>query len=181
MMPQEKTKLMTEIKENSDLVEFVKSLTKEELARIKETREFDTIKPNTPTWRVALYNDSLRQQHRLITSTIQKRLWTIDDVQNKILRLEQQLLPGSKITEELKPGVTMTEDELRTLIQHSSWLQEGEVRAIPKSLADLRSIVAHKDVAKNTIISMPDYDAFVERIEKIVKQKGFDLFEGLPG
>jgi hypothetical protein len=179
MIPEEKSKLLTEMKENSDLVEFVKSLTKEELARVKETREFDTIKPGSPTWRVALYNDSLRQQHRLITSTIKKRVWAIDDIQNKILRLEEQVKTG-KITEELKPGITMTAEEVQTLIQHSRWLQEGEVRSIPKSLAELRSIVSHKDVAKNTILSMQEFDSYVKELEETIKKKGYELFEGTP-
>lgn len=183
MMPHEdrleKTKALQEIKENSDLVQFVKSLTKEEIERIKETREFETIKPLTPTWKVALLNDTVRANIRLCKSKLAKRMMTAHDLQNNIRRLNDQL-HGPEIIEEVKPGLKMNKAELASLIQQNQWLLQGEIDAIPRTLAELRGWIAHKDVAKKVVMTVEEYDKYVDEIEAEVEREfGVKIFEEL--
>jgi len=180
MMPHEnkteKTKMLEEAKENSDLITFIKSLTKEEIQRVRDTRDYDEIKPHTPAWRVALYNDSIRSALRLKKSTIRKRILTIHDLTNNITRLKDQLESG-KITEEIKTGIRMNEREVESLIRQNSWLRDGEVEAIPRTLAEMRGLVGHKDVARNIVMSKEEFDKYVQDIEDDVKsQFGYVIF-----
>lgn len=172
----DKKKMLKDAKENEELVRFIKSLTKEEIQRIYDARAYDDIKPGTPTHKIALQCDALRRSMRKTKATIDKRVWSIGDLQNKINRLQSQLDSG-KITEELKDGITMNEHELTTEIQHYKWTKDGEFYALFNLLAELRGVVGHKDVAKNVILTLEEFDDYVKQLNERVKKFGYDLFE----
>ena len=170
-----KEQMIKDAKENSDLVEFIKSLTKEEMLRIKQIREFSDIKPNTITYNIAVLCDQLRQNVRRLKLDIGKRLWNIDDLTNAITRLNTQLLSGV-IVETMKNGVVMNENELKSLIKQHEWLRDGEFFALYPRIAELRSNVGHVDVSKRVIMELDAFDKYVEEIAEYVKKYGYDLF-----
>lgn len=166
-------------KENSEMIDFIKSLTTEEMQRIKEVREFNEIKPGTNTYKIAIMCDSLRQQMRIKKAEIQKRLWTIDSVTNNVERLKIQLMTG--ITEMVKDGLVMNKSEVESLIKHNEWLRDGEFNAMYHLLASIRSLVEHKDVSGRIIMTMPQYDKYVEEVNIYLKKYGYDLFMEFKG
>lgn len=174
-MNKPKQELLEDIKENEDLIKFVKSLTKEELKSIHDTRAFNEIKPGSWTYKVAILNDQIRSQMRLIKSKLTKHIMTIDQITNNINRLNQQLVTG-QIIESMKNGIIMNESELKSLIQQNEWIRQGEVDAIPMSLGEMRALVGHKDVARNIVMELDTYENFVEEIDKQLKEKGFNIF-----
>jgi hypothetical protein len=163
------------IKENDELLKFVHSLNKAEIERIEQIRKFDMLKPKTSRYKVALLCDPLRQQLIKAITTLEKRLFNLDDIANKIKRLQIQLA-SQRITEQIKDGITMTEDEVKTLIKHHEWLQKGEADAIRLSLADISSIVGHKDYVKKDVMTEEQFNEIVKNAEKQMKHYGFDLF-----
>lgn len=175
---QDKKQMLQAAKENSDLVEFIKSLTKEEVKWIKEQREFETIKPGTWTYKIAVVNDAIRSNIRQLKSKLNKRLWNIEDITNKIERLNEQLRTG-EIYECVKDGMTMTKEELTNFIQHHEWLRKGEVDAIPMNLAEIRALVGHKDVARQVVMTVEEFDKMVGEVYEKLKAKGYDIFSEL--
>lgn len=173
-----KQEIVKKARENEDLYNFVKSLTKEEINRVKEVREFETIEPHTPTWKIALLCDTIRKNIRKKKSDIHKRMINIQDLTDVINRLKVQLASGL-ITEEVKTGMKMNEDELKSLIQHHDWTRTGEVNDIPKMLGELRVLVGHKDVLGKVILSQEAFDQLVTDYEMDLKSKGYDLFKEL--
>lgn len=171
----DKSQMLKEAKENAELIRFVKSLTKEEMIRIKQVREYNEIKVGTPTYKIAILCDAIRSQIRMLRAKITKRLYSIDNLTNNIARLETQLETG-KITEILKSNMIMNSFEIKSLIQHNEWLRQGEVDAIPMALADLRALVGHKDVARNIIMDQDVFDKLVLDIEQRLKIKGYNMF-----
>lgn len=174
----EKKQIVKEAKENEELYRFVKSLTREEIKTIKDARVFNELKPNSTSWKIAVMCDVIRSNARQIISTIEKRLINIDDLSNQINRLHVQISTG-QITEEIKPGLKMSESELKSFIQTNNWTRTGEVNAIPKALADLRALVGSPDVTGRIVLDEKSFDLRVEDIEKRLKSRGYDLFEEL--
>ncbi len=172
-----KEEIIQAAKENKELMDFVKSITKEERDWIKEQRKFQEIKPQSPTWKVALTCDAVRTNLRMTKLKLQKRLWNIDDITNKIKRLENQLKPGETINECVKDGITMNKDELRNYITHHLWLRDGEVAAIPQSLAEMRNWVGHKDVNRKIVMTLKEFDEFVDSVDKNLQEKGYHIFK----
>jgi hypothetical protein len=158
------------------LEELRSTLTHDEISRIDEQRKFDEITPGTPTYRMALHNDGLRAQARMCKSIIEKQRWNIRQLQQANDRLKKQILSGN-ITEEVRDGVTMTPAEVETLIWKNNWNINSEVLSIPMTLAELRGIVGHMDVARRIVMTQEQFDAYVAEIESHVKEAGFNLFE----
>jgi hypothetical protein len=112
-----------------------------------------------------------------VKSTIDKRIWNIDDLTNSIRRLELQQTTGN-ITEVMKDGTTvMNKFELASLIQNHKWLRDGEFNGLYSLLAELRASVGHKDVAKNIVMTEEQFDSLVTQISETVKKYGYNLFE----
>lgn len=170
----DKEKLLKEAKANAELVDFVKSITKEEVERLVESRKFDNIEPGTLTYKIALYLDSLRRDLREKKMTIYKRLWNIRNVNNTSLRLNEQLKSG-KITEILKDGVTMNAFEVTTELKHQEWLAVGEAEVIPQTLAEIRGLVGHFDVVKQVIMTEEQFDEYAGGILKELKELGYEV------
>ena len=170
-----KDNIVKEAKQNEELYSFVKSLTAAEIQRIKSMRDYDAIKPDTPTWKIAILCDDLRQNKRRLMSTVTKRLWTIGDLGNNMDRLNVQLTSGN-ITEIMKNGLPMNSFELKSLIQHNRWLRDGEFHALFPLLAELRGLVGHLDVARKVIMSQEQYDDYVLSIANSCKSYGYTLF-----
>lgn len=154
---------------------FKNSITKEEAERIRQQREFDKIVPGSLTYKMALFNDQLRQQLRRAKSVVEHRLWNVGNIQNTNDRLKQQLLSGH-ITEEIKPGVFMNENEINSLIQKNNWLLRGELFDIPRELADLRAVVGHIDITKKVIMTEEEFDDYVRWVQGELAKRGYELF-----
>jgi len=171
----DRVKYIEEIKENEELLKFVKSLNKAEIERIKEVRKFEELKQGTNRFKVALLCDPLRQQLRQAETTLMKRMWSMADLQTSIDRLREQLALGN-ITEEIKSGLTMNEAELQNLIQHNVWLQQGEFNALRLILAQISGMVGHIDYIRNVIINEEQFEQKVEEVKEYAKKYGYDLF-----
>ena len=174
----DRTKFAIEAKENKELMTFIKSLTKEELARIKEVREFQTITKDTPTYNIAILCDTLRQNMRRLKLNIDKRIWSIDDINNNVHRLKIQQASGN-ITETMKGGIVMNDSELTSLIKHNEWLKEGEFYALYPLFGEIRAIAEHRDIAGNIIMKLSEFDEWVLATKEELKNYGFNLFGGL--
>jgi len=171
----DRAKFIEEIKENEELLKFVKELKKPEIERIKEIRRFETLKPDTNRFKVALLCDPLRQELRQAETTLMKRMWSMADLQTNIDRLREQLESGN-ITEEIKQGLIMNKAELQNLIQHNVWLQQGEFNALRIILGKISGMVGHIDYIKNVIISEEQFEQKVEEVKEYAKKYGYDLF-----
>lgn len=176
----DKSAIVKTAQENEAIRKMVETLTKEEMERILQQREYDTIEEGTPTYKIAVMCDTLRQNQRRLKGTISKRIWTISDVANTINRLQMQLDSGT-VTEKLKDGVTMSQNELNVLINHNKWAKDGEFYALFPLLAELRALVGHKDVARNVIITQEKFDEYVDFIAAEVEMYGYNLFGELDG
>ena len=149
-------------------------LTKEELARIEEQREFLNLDEGTWAYKIALHLDSIRQTLRKFQFDIDKTLWSIKNTQNNINRCQAQLKSGT-ITEILKDTTLMNEDELRANMEYLKWTQEIEVNEIPKLLGQLRMLVGHQDLKRQTILSSEQFEKYVEDTILKLQGLGFDL------
>ncbi len=151
-------------------------ITPEELERIKQQREYDSIEPGTFTHKLALHLDALQKQKRQNKIDIDKRMWNITNVLNEKRRYEEQLESG-KIYAKLKDDVTMNQYEVASSIKQCDWIALGEVRAISELLADLRSVVGRHDLAKNVILNIQQYDNYVDRVKQELETLGYDIFD----
>ena len=168
--------LLKEVRQNQDLVNFVKSMTKEEMEQIKEQRKFNDIKTGTNEYKIAVLNHPVRSQLRNLKINLMRKLWTINDISNNLKRLDTQLTSGN-ITELQKDNQTkMNEAELRSFIEHNKWLRQGEMNALYPLLGELRSIVGFKDYAQKIILSMEEYDKVISEVQTKINEHGFDLF-----
>jgi len=165
-------------KTKEDAIEGLrKSLTKEELERIKEQRAFNDIKPDTYTYKIALHLDALKQDLRTKQMQVYKRVWNVENIDNSIKNCKTQLETGN-ITETLPDSDTlMTKRELETYIKHQEWLKLGEVRAIPKDLAGVRALVGHKDLIGNLIFTEGEFDRYFEKIENELQYLDHSMFD----
>lgn len=172
---QEDKKIVQEVRENKEMVDFIKSLTKAEMERIKEVREFETIEKDTPTYNIAVMCDKLRQESRKHKITIERRLMSMAELTNNIRRLEVQLASGN-ITETMKNNIIMNEQEVKSLIHQNEWMRTGEFYALYTTLAGLRATVGHKDVSGKIIMTIKQFDELVRDVENKVKEFGYDFF-----
>lgn len=152
------------------------SLTKEELLRIDETRKFDAIERDSPSFHLVLYQDQLKIALRKAQFEIEKILWNIDNLSNQISRAEFQLTSKNIIETLGESGMIMNEEELITHIKYMQWAQKGEVIGLPKSLMQVRGVVGTHDIDKNPILTEDEFNEYVQKIDEEVQEKGFKLF-----
>ncbi len=146
-----------------------------EVARIKEQRKFDDIKPNTFTYDLALHLDALRRNYRTQTRQISEILLSIESILNNVVRCREEL-ESEHITTELKDGVKMSKSEMMTHIRHQLWVCLGQAQSIAPILAEIRALVGHKDLAGNLILTEEQYMQYVIEIRNRMKELGYDLF-----
>lgn len=168
-------KNMEQVKKQEHLEKLKASLTKTELARIEETRKFETLNKGTAGYKIALENDQIRRSITKAIRDIQQELWVIENQKNSIRR-HQTEVTGGVIQTELKPGVLLTKEELETQIKFEEWQNEGTARDVCIALGTLRSFVGHKDLIGRIIMDKEAYDGIINDIEKNLAQLGFDLF-----
>ena len=165
--PGQKEKVFNKIKE---------SLTPEEAQRIEEQRKFDSLKPGTFDYKLALHLDMLKQAMRDEMTQINRMLNNISLQNNDIGRCEEQLKSGV-ITHKLDNDLVMNEKEIKTHIEHSGWLRLNEVRAIARAVLKIRGYVGHKDIALNPVLTKDEYDEYVKYVREQLKERGHDLFD----
>lgn len=175
-----KEQMMKEAKTNAELMKFIKSLTEEEINLIKNRREYGYAKPGTKSWKLALYNDSIRSSLRAIKAKINKSLWNIDNLSAAIDVCKIQLT-SKNITLTSDKNMVMTEHELKSYIWQQEMLRDGEVQALPLKLGDMRGYVKFKDVGMQIVMSVEEFDKYVVGIEERLKKYGYKLFEEITG
>lgn len=175
---EEKAKIVKEAKENEELYQFIKSLTKQEIKQIKDQRSFEELKPNTYGWKTAIMCDQLRRQVRIAKLDITKRIIILDKIKNEINHLKKQKLSG-RIIQESRQGIKMTDEELDTLISEKQLTMDGEVTNIPVILADIRKNVGHLDVNRQVIMSEEEYEKYAGGVHETLKARGYDPFSEL--
>lgn len=176
--PGMKKEIVKQARENEELIQFVRSLTKEEISRIKEIRSFEELPLGSVSRKIALLNDALRRKRDQIKLTIKKTIWNIEDNTNMMRRLDRQI-ENDKITEKLKDGVTMTKSEVETMRRHQGWVRDSQANALVPFLGDLRTVVGIKDYDKNVILSLEEFDKYVLQVAEDVSRFGYNLFEEL--
>lgn len=157
------------------LEDLRKSLTPQELERVKRIREMDKIDRDSNSWPIGLLVDPLRIQFRKAKSVVEKSLWNMEREKNHISRLKQQVMSG-QITEQLPNGGPMNEHEIGTQIKYAQWLIEGELQSLPIELWQMRGIVEQQDVGGNIIVSEKEFDEYLEGVRGRVKELGYVLF-----
>lgn len=155
--------------------QLAKSMTDADWERVREAKEFGTIKANTLSWKIALANDQIFLKKKQIEALIFKRLWNIENIRNQLDNFKKQLFSG-QIKETQKDGQVLTDTELKTMIKHTEWLQKGEADSVAQILGELRGIVGHTDIAGNIVITEDQFDKYVLETEKELKNYGFKLF-----
>jgi len=153
-----------------------KTISKEEIERVRQQRVFDKLDPHTFNWDLALHLDQLRLQKRALQENISKLITSIGNLANQLNRSQEQLDSG-KITEQLKDGMTMNQPELTNLMLNISWNKTREVRQIGPILSQLRGIVGFSDFVKAPILPLEDYLAYVDEVKAKLKRLGHDLFD----
>lgn len=159
---------------NREKKEMVKTLSREEIDRLKKVREFESVKPGSWAYKIALECDQLRQQKNKWEVEIQKLILTLKSTINELSRLEEQLASG-KITEELKPGIPMNEHELAAHMENKKWTASFVAKDLAVMLGNLRGIVEHKDYALRVIITDDEFEKFAERTITEVESLGFKV------
>ena len=157
------------------LEELRSTMTEEELERAKQIREFNDLQPNTLSYSIALFNDQLRQNRIVEETKVVQRLLTMKNLYNHAERMKEQFT-SRIVTEQLTDGVTMNLHELEVVAQREQWLMKGEAVAIIRCLAELRSIVGHKDIATNIVLTQEEFDNYASKTIEEIKTLGFDLF-----
>jgi hypothetical protein len=173
-----KQEIVKSAMENEELVSFIKSLTKDEIKRIKATRLFEDLKEGTYGRKVAVLCDSIRSDIRKNKIQLAQRLSVIDSTHTVIQRLKQQLVSGV-ITEELKPGLKMTPSEVECKMNENVLVKDAEVTNIPVILANIRQYVGHMDVDRKIVMTEDEFEAFAADYEAQLKKRGYDLFKEL--
>jgi len=156
--------------------EIMSTLSEDEIQRIKEIRDASEVKPGSFSFELLVKTDSLRRRLKELDNVIYKRMWNIENLHNEMHRCDDQI-QSNEIYDELKPGVKMNKYELSTLKKHQQWLALGEVRAITLLLVDLRALVNHKDIVGGVILTLEEWQKYVDKIKIQLAEFGYDLYD----
>ena len=151
-------------------------LTKEEKAQIQAQREFEEIAPNSFAWKVAVSNDPLIRKVKNSQRDIEKTLLECKKIRSGILRKKEEV-KSKHIISELKDGILMTEDELKSQIRNEEYFIEGNIFNIPIMLGEIRNIVGKHNIIREVIINDAEYEKYTEKIVEEVSKLGYDLFD----
>jgi hypothetical protein len=153
------------------------SMSKEELEQIKRQREFSMFERGTPSWNIFLQIDQLRKMRDKAKDDCETMLWHIKNLKTRVRRIVWQLQDDKNIYDELKPGIKMTKDELGVEKELNERKILGISKDIVTSLATLRNIVGHIDVAKQVVITEKEFNEYVKDVEKRLRAEGYELFD----
>jgi len=156
--------------------EDILQLTNAEKDQIIKQREFDNIKRDSYSYKVALQCDDLRRTRDKSFMSITKSMLGVKNARLEVDRMQDQLDTGN-ITREIKDGVTMTEHEIMVEIETAKGLIEAIIKDIPSELGRLRTIVGFTDRVKNVVMTEVEYDNYVQKVETDLKHYGYDLFD----
>jgi hypothetical protein len=161
---------------NRKAKELKNTLTDVELKQIQAQREFQSLKPNSPRFKVGVANDVFARNIRTHKSNIEKGLWTIKNIENQQFKLKLQKKSG-KITQELSEGVIMTPEELSLEIEHKDWVMEKERHNILTELWQLAQYVGQHNVLKQVILSEEEFDQFHYYVESSLHDLSLKLYD----
>lgn len=162
------------IKQNL-MEELRKNLTKAELERIKQMREFGDIKKGSKSWDLGVTVDPLRMQLRKAKSVVEKSLWQMENLKVKSARINEEV-DEDKIRDEVKPGVPMNKDEALLEAKYADWLFEGELQSLPLQLWQIRGVVGQVDVSGKVILTEQEFEEYLGYVHDRVKELGCTLF-----
>lgn len=163
-------------KGKSKLAILKELLSKEEYSRLKEQRALDDLKPGTISYRVALENDTVRRQRDELYEQVYNKVADIKNVRSRYNKLKIQIEKGL-ITDELRPGMTMTKEEVLFEVYKSDKLGWGLSKDLMPIFATLRAIVGSHDLVGNELLPEKTYDSFVLETEGEVAKSGYKIFE----
>jgi hypothetical protein len=155
-------------------LEVGKDITKEELERLQLQREFETIKPGTMTWKVALATDALVTQMKQVMFTCDKRVLNVAQCYDRARRLGAQLAAGT-IKEQIRDDLTMNEDEVKTEIRHQRHVANTEALDAMFQLNRLRVYVGKHRLDGKVVLTEEEYDAYCNRVISDLKEMGLDV------
>ena len=156
--------------------DIIKDLNDEDWKRIAKTKELQTMKPDTYSYKIAVLCDQLRRKNRDTKQTLEKMIIQIYELIGSVKRLEEQV-KIEHITEELKTGVRMNIEEAKTHIIRLKWGIQDEVNRFPLLLGELRTTVGHFDYSRKIIMTEEDFDKFVEKLETQLKNVEYSMWE----
>lgn len=169
------TETHEEKKKKATLEELRKTLSQQELDHIQLSREAALFTRDSPTFKIFVCVDPLRVQYKQSSQKVQKCLWNIENCFNVKTRLSTQL-QTKNITEQLKDGITMNEQEVLAEIEHSNWIMQDELNSVPQALWLMRGIVGQHDIANNVIVTREDYENYISSIDERLKKYGLSLY-----
>jgi hypothetical protein len=144
-------------------LEVGKDITKEELDRIQVQREFDSIKPGTMSYAIALATDPLVTQLKQVKMTCEKRVLNVAQCMDRARRLKAQLAAGV-IREQIRDDLTMNEDEVKTEIRHQEHVANSEALDALFQLNRLRAYVGRLRLDGRVVLTENEYDEYCERV-----------------
>jgi len=147
----------------------------EERDQIIEQRKFNDIPEGSWTWKIAVWNDSVRAGIRETKLVIEKLFVDIENMVNHTVRMSSQLKSG-KITEKLPDGEdVMTPEELTQQLHHTKYMCLGHIYSVPAKLAELRKWVGRKTVDRKIAMLEEDFDGYVEECRERTHRLGFNF------
>lgn len=156
-------------------LDFVKSLSEVEKKQIMQQREFEKIKPGTPAYKIALENDNIYRALLADKINIRKEMIEIQNLLDSIVRHKAELLSGM-IKTEIKTGMLMNSDELKTLIRKEEFTLNNTVLDLTPKLWHLRSFVGIELLNHKIGMTEEEYNAFIQEIESELKENGLRLY-----
>jgi len=166
--------IMKSAKENEELKKFIQSLRVEEIKYLRKVRDFETVKPGTWSYKIALYNDAIRSNIRGLKIQVEKTLSEIGNIGHTITNCNAELKAGLRTTKNDK-GFTMTVDELKSYVQTLRWLRNAEAASLAITLGKMRGEVKFKDVAMNVIMTHEEFEEYCVKIDERLKVYGYSL------
>jgi len=167
---------MNGFRKGVDKEKIMKSLNDADWDFIKKMKDYEDIPKDSMRAKVFLQNDQLRRQRDRAFIAIDNAIVSIYDSNACISKLEKQNETG-EITEELKPGVPMTQDELEVFIKKQKNLAWAISKDVIEHFNTLAGLVGCKDIAKNVIITETEFNEYVEKKRNIFKSLGFNIFD----
>ena len=102
--------------------------------------------------------------------------FTIENLNHIVKRYDTQIETG-KITDEIKPGMLYTIEELSLLKQKSKWHIITSIKDSIPLLWELRLMVGMETITGICVMNREQYDEYVKHYETEIKKLGYELFE----
>ena len=154
------------IKENDS---FRDSLTREELDRIKEMREFNDLQPGTWAYRAFLHSDQLNINKLKVMIGVDKSISHMAEFLAAKNHSNRVLLGATNSTEQ-----SVLEEARANVLRHDFAIN-AELNSLPLNLVDLYRIVGRKRIDSTIVMSQEEFDAYCDDVQRRVESLGLKL------